>query len=68
MKHFNGILKPMFMRGFCNHKYRILSILSYTANHKEIIEQYEFVCTRCGKRHIVRMDQQYQGAETHFYS
>ena len=67
MKHFAKVMKRGFMRLFCFHKYRILSILSYTANHKEIIEQYQFVCTRCGKHHIVRMDQQYQGAETHFY-
>lgn len=52
---------------FCSHRYRYLCGLyhyNYIAK-KDIVEQYEYTCTKCDKHLVIRMDGAAQGATPH---
>lgn len=46
----NSIIKRLFKRITGNH----------IESNKEVVFDYDFECTRCGKRLNVKMDRQYQ--------
>lgn len=56
--------KRFIKQKICSHRYHSLCHLSHydPLAKKDIVEFYEYTCTKCGKHLVVRMDEEAQGA------